>query len=170
MNFIKYFKKRILQKKIKTNNKRDKAFHYIEDSEKIAFIINSDNNSLIKLYEYFIKDLKKQKKIISELFISKIKTKKEQNLPENTVSIADNNWIKSDIVQKFISGKYDILFVVFEKMVLEVQYLSSTIKADLKISPNYTNFNTADITFHVEEDNFNEYFKAINQYIRKNKK
>jgi len=170
MDFIKNFKKKALLKKIKTNDKRDKAFHYIEDSKNIGFIINSDNSSLIKLYEYFVKDLKQQEKQISELFISEKKTKKGEILPANTLSIADKKWIKSSSVQNFLSAKYDILIIVFEKLVIDVQHLSLIVNADLKISPNYSNFNIADITFHIQENDFNEFFKAINQYIRKNKK
>ena len=170
MDFIKNIKTKALLKKIKTNDKRDKAFHYIEDSKSIGFIINSDNGSLIKLYEYFVKDLKQQGKQISELFISEKKTKKDEILPANTISIANNKWIKSSTAKEFLSGKYDILIVVFEKLIIDVQHLSLIVNADLKISPNFSNFNIADITFHINENDFNEFFKAINQYVRKTKK
>ena len=60
------------------------------------------------------------------------------------------------------------LFTVFDKMVYKVQYLSAIITADLKVAPNYSDFNIADITFLVESQNFNEFFKAINQYLSNN--
>ncbi len=171
MDFIKKYKKKNLLKKLKENNNREKKFHYIEDCEKIAFIVNSDNEELLLHYRAFVENLIKQNKQIFELFVTEKKTKKEEVLPKHTISIADKKWIKSDTINKFVSEHYDILITVFENMVLKVQYLSALISADLKVSPNYEDFNTGDIIFYLkQDDDFNDFFDAINQYISKKNK
>lgn len=167
MNFIENYRKKNLLKKINENNIRKKSFHYIEDSKKIAFIINSDNKKILEIYSNYVKDLKNQDKNISELFVTNVKTKKEEILPKDTISFADKKWNHNETLKKFVSEHYDILITVFENMVFKTQYLSAMISADLKISPNYSDFNTADITFLVEEQNFIEFFNAINQYVSK---
>lgn len=167
MNFIKRLRIKHLQKRInKISLSREKKFQYIEKNKKIGLIIDASSNVTFHFSKLFEEFLLKNGNNIEKIFFVTKKTNKKEVLPENTISIHGFKWVKSKIVENFSNKKFDILFILSFTELFEIHYLSSIIKADFKVSPQYKETNYTDLTFVLNENSKpEEFFDAVKKYL-----
>ncbi|MBN2890229.1 MAG: hypothetical protein JXL97_00040 [Bacteroidales bacterium] len=167
MNFFQELKKKRLQKRIdKVVKSRLNKFHYIEKNKSVGLIIDSTDEKVLKRSKEFFKCLIENGNQVERLFFVNNKVKKNEILPDNTISIHGNKWIKSEIVENFTKTKYDILIILNFKELFEIHYLSAIVNADLKVSPHYKEANYADLTFMLNDFSYPyHFFDAVKKYL-----
>ncbi len=167
--FFKTFRKKIILKKIEKLNRfrRKKEFCYIDNNQKIGVLLHSENDIVEKHISDFISFLKKNNKVELLKFTTQ-KPKKKEILPDDTFSVSTNKYSLATNLKKFVDADFDILIVISNVEIMELHHVIVMTNAALKVSPHYTEFNFADLTFILEnKTNCEKYLHAIKQYLLK---
>ncbi len=156
----------INKKIVKIPKRQNNKFHYLNTGKNIGVIIESNNIELVKRVEDFLFYLKEKRINIEEINIINRKITKNDNFSPKTISIYGLKWINSPVLKEFCNKQFDLLFVFYFKEQPEINYICALSNADLKVSPHYNNFNSADLTFMLKDNSDpQEFFNAIKTYL-----
>ncbi len=165
MGFLQNIKKSLGRNK--PNQNRTKKFNFIGKGTKIGVIIDADDEKNINNIEEYCKTMLLEVENVSKLHITKKEPPQNKVLPYNTVSFLNSKWKKSELLAQFYQNKYDILLVFCFRKLDEIHHIIENTNADMKVSPQYPDKNSADFTFMLKEnDELNEYLGAIKMYLK----
>lgn len=165
--FEKITKRRVLKEISKLQLNRKKDFKYISKSQSIAIIANVTLAEIDKNTDDFIKLLQKENKVSFVKFVN-FKPKKKETLPENTFTIYGKKYLYSERLNDFLKKTYDVLIVISMDEHIKLHHIISMVKADFKVSPQFEEFNFADLTFIIKnKTDCSDYLSAVKQYLFK---
>lgn len=166
MNF-KAPKKYFLKKQIEKHLKENVSDKNLVELKTVGILVNANEfenmeafNSLVNSLEILNKDLK--------LIFYK---EEKRNLPtfeQNNFSSKDFNWkgvLNKPSVEEFLDRKYDLFIGYYSKNNIYLDYVTSRIKAKLKVGLKLKDERFFDIIFKIKITEYKTFEKELSKYI-----
>lgn len=166
MNF-KALKKYFLKKQIEKNLKENVSGKNLSELKTVGLLVNAQEfenidafNSLVNSLEIFNKDLK--------LIFYREEKRSLPTFEQNHFSSKDFNWkgiLDKPAVEEFLDREYDLFIGYYSKKNLYLDYVTSRVKAKLKVGLKPKDDRLFDIIFKLKTSEYSLFEKELAKYI-----